>query len=56
MLVTWKALNGQQIATAQCAKGAERNCRRLEEEEMRESVERAYQAYRRPLGTVTSLK
>ena len=56
MLVPWRTLNRQQISTAQCAKGADRNCRRLAEEEMRESAERAYQAYRRPLERVTSFK
>ena len=53
MLVLWSAVNGRNLATAQCAKGAERKCRRLVEEDLRESTERAFQAYGKPLGTVT---
>ena len=56
MLVTWKALNGYNFATAQCAKGADIKHWRMAEEEMRESVERAFQAYGIPLDTVTSFK
>ena len=56
MLVTWKALNGWHVATAKCDKGAERKRWRLVEEEMRESAERAFQPYGRPLAAVTSFK
>ena len=56
MLVPWRELNGRHLATDQCDKGAERYCRRLVEEEMQESAERASQAYRRPLETFTSFK
>ena len=38
------------------AKGAERRRRRMAVEEMRESMERAFQAYVSPLETVTSFK
>ena len=45
MLVPWCALNGRHLATAQWVRGAERKIRRLEEEELREISERAFQAY-----------
>ena len=32
ILVPWRALNGSQIATTQCARGSERKRRRLAEE------------------------
>ena len=38
ILVPWKALNRRHVTTDQCVKGSERNRRRLEEEEMRESA------------------
>ena len=44
------------LATDQCAKVAERKRRRLAEEELQEISERAFQAYKEPLETVTSLK
>ena len=56
MLVTWCTLNGRHIATAQCAKGAEKKNRRLAEEELQESSERAFQTYGEPLETVTFFK
>ena len=31
MLVPWRAINGEHLATAQCIKGAERKRRRLAE-------------------------
>ena len=46
ILVPWSALNRRHLATAQCAKGADRKLRRLEEEALQESSERAFQAYR----------
>ena len=49
-------MNEWNIATAQCAKGAERKHRRMVEEDIWESVERVFQAYGRPLDMVTSLK
>ena len=55
-MVPWRALNGRHLATAQCAKGAERKIRRVVEEDMRESAERAFQAYGKPLETVISFK
>ena len=56
MLVPCKALNGQHVTTSQCANGTERKIRRMAEEEMQESVWRAFQAYVRPLATVTLFK
>ena len=56
MLLPWQELNGRHLATAQCAKGKERKCQRMAEEAMRESVERAFQAYGIPIEMVTSLK
>ena len=53
MMVLWKALNGQHVTTAQCENREERKRQRLAEEEIRES---AFQAYGRPLVTVTSFK
>ena len=46
MLVPWRVLNSRHHATAQCAKGAEQKMRRMVEAELRESTERAFEAYR----------
>ena len=56
MLVTWRTLNGRHLATAQCDKGAERKRIKLVEEELWESLERAFQADEKPLKTVTLFK
>ena len=56
MLVPWRALNRRHLATAHCTKGEEMKRRHLEEEELRESSERAFQAYRGQLETVTLFK
>ena len=56
MLVPWRALNRRHLATAQCAKGAERKRRRFAEEELWEILERAFQAYGESLETVTLFK
>ena len=53
MMVPWHALNGGHLATNQCDKGSERKQRWMAEEDMRESLERAFQAYSEPLETVT---
>ena len=53
MMVPWRVLKGGHLATTQCAKDAESNRRRMVEEELRESSERAFQAYGEPLETVT---
>ena len=49
MLVTWHDLNRRHLSIAQCVMGAESKRRRLAEEELRESLERAFQAYGEPL-------
>ena len=36
MLVPWRALNGRNLSTTHCTRGAERKIRRLAEEELRE--------------------
>ena len=56
MLVPWRALNGRHHATAMCRKGAERKRRRMAEADQRDSTERAFEAYRKPLETVTTFK
>ena len=56
MLVPWQTLNGRHPATAQCAKGEERKRWRLAEEDMRDSAERDFHTYVRPLETVTLFK
>ena len=45
MLVPWRTLNGSHPDTAQCARGSERKRQRLEGAELRESTERAFEAY-----------
>ena len=56
MLVPWQALNGRHHATAMCRKGAERKRRRMAEAELRDSTERAFEAYGKPIETVTKFK
>ena len=56
MLVPWQALNVRHLATAQCARGAEQKRRRIAEAELRESLERAFEAYGEPLQNVTAFK
>ena len=43
-------------ATSQCARGAERKMWWLAEEELRESTERAFEAYDAPLENMTAFK
>ena len=52
MLVPWWALNGRHKDTAMCWSGAERKRRRLAEAEIRESTERALEAYGEQLESV----
>ena len=56
MLVPWRALNGRHHATAQYTKGAEQKRRHMAEEELRESMERAFEAYGKPLENVSAFK
>ena len=56
MLVPRWALNGRYPNTSQCSRGGERKRRRLEEEELRESLERTFKAYGEPLKNVTAFR
>ena len=56
MLVPRRTLKERHPAIAQCARGGEQKRRRLAETELRESTERAFKAYGRPLYTFTSFK
>ena len=56
ILVPWLLLNRRHLTTAQCANGVEIKRQQMDKEELRESVERAFQTYIRPLETVTSFK
>ena len=53
MLVPRRSLNGRHKDTAMCLSGAERKRRWDTEEEIRESTERAFEAYRGQLESVT---
>ena len=55
-LVPCKALNGRHPATYQCARGDERKRRRLEEAELRESLERAFKVYGEPLEDLNAFR
>ena len=56
ILVPWRALNGRHHATTMRKKGAERKRRRMAEAELRDSTERAFKAYGKPLETVATFK
>ena len=56
MLFPRRYLNVRHPATAQCAMGAERKRWRLAEAEMRESSERAFEAYGELLDNVTTFR
>ena len=56
ILVPWQSLNRRHLATAQCAKGAERKRQHMAEKEIRDSAERSFQANVRTLEMVTSFK
>ena len=56
MLVHWRTLNGRHPATAKCARGAHRKRQRLAEEELMESMGRAFEAYGDPLENVKAFK
>ena len=49
-------MNARNLATAQCARGAEWKRRRLAEEELGEKLESSFQAYGDPLENVTAFK
>ena len=56
MLVPRKALNGRNLGTAQCKKGAEQKRQRMAEADTQESTERAFGAYGEPINNVTEFK
>ena len=56
MLFPRRALNGRHPATDQCARGEEQNRRRLAEAVLRESSDRAFEAYGEPLENVTAFR
>ena len=56
MLVPRWALNIRHPATSQCARGGEQNRWRLAEAELRESLERSFEAYGEPLDNVTAFR
>ena len=56
MQVPRRALNGRHPGNVQCAKGAERNRRRLAETETRENSEQDFEAYRTPIELVSEIK
>ena len=56
MLIPWSELNGRHIATEQCARGADCKRKRLADEELREILERAFQAYGEPLENVSAFR
>ena len=51
-----RALNGRHPGTAQCLKGVERKRGRLAETETREDSERAFEAYRESIESLTEFK
>ena len=56
MLVPWRALNGKHHDTVMCRSGAERKRRKMAETELRESMDMAFEAYRKQLEAVPSFK
>ena len=56
MQVPRKVLNGLHLGTAQCAKGAERKRRRLDETETRENSEWDFKVYGEPMELVSEFR
>ena len=56
ILVPRQALNGRHPATAQCARGAEKKRRWLAEAELREILERDFEAYGEPPEKLTAFR
>ena len=56
MLVPWCALKKIHLATAQYARGKDQKRRWLEEEELKETSERSFQAYEEPLENMTTFR
>ena len=55
-MVPWRTLNIRHHATAQCARQADWKSRKLAEEDLRESTERAFEAYDAPLEILTAFR
>ena len=55
-MVPRRELNGRHPATAQCLRGAEQNRQRIAEAELREILDRAFEAYGEPLENVTAFR
>ena len=56
MLVPRRALNKRHHTTTQCKKGAEQKRRQIAEAELRDSTERAFEVYGKPLEMVSTFK
>ena len=56
VLVPRRGLNSRHPATVQCTRGAERKRRRPAEAETRESLERAFGAYGKPIHNVSTFR
>ena len=56
MQISRTALNGRHLGTAQCAKGAERNRRRLAKTETKDNLERSFHAYGKPMEAVLEFR
>ena len=56
MLFSWCTLNRRHLSTSQLVRGVERKIRRLAEEEIREILERDFQAYDTNLDNVSAFK
>ena len=56
MFVPWRALNDRQKTTEMCRSGADKKRRRLEEAEVRDSAEMAFDVYGEQLQTVSWFK
>ena len=56
MLVPRRALNGSHPATTHCIRGAERKRRRLAEADIRESLERVFEAYGELIKNVSTFR
>ena len=56
MLVPWHSINVKHHDTTICRKEAERKRRRMAESELRERMERSFEAYGNPIEVVSSFK
>ena len=56
MFVPWRALNGRHKSTEMCRGGADKKRRRLEEAEVRDSAEMAFEVYGKQIQSVPRFK